>query len=158
MTKERARQKAAKYLEWAELAEKKAEALSKQFYETYKDFDWTEPIKIGHHSQRRHEKVFEKRDNFFRVQIELEQKAKRFKEKAENLTRFANTNKGDAEAKREAQRQEMDKIISVGSRVYNFIYSRTGIVIKVNKKTYGIQFDDGLKATQPKHFCKPLNQ
>lgn len=160
MTKDRARLKAAKYLEWADLADKKAEATLQEFnsHPGADDWNfWTQPIQPtsqGRAFANRREKLLNKR----KYAWELQDKAKRFREKAENLTEFANRNKGDAEAKREAKRQELDKIISVGSRIYNLIYSRSGTVIKVNTKTYRIQFDDGLKATQPKTFCEPLNQ
>ena len=157
MTKERARQKAIKYLEWANLADKKRKELSDIWYAMYKDFDWTEPIKLGHHSQRRHEKVFERRDSFFRTQIELEEKAKRFREKAENLNYFANTNKGDAQRRREAKWAELDKIVSIGSRVRWVFGGKEATVKKVNRKTYGVEFEDGRRITDQKDFFTPIN-
>ena len=117
MTKDNARIKAEKYRRWADLTDKKRSERWDDWFAKYGQFDWTEPVKIGHHSQRRHEKMFEKKDKFFRQQVELEQKAKRFREKADNLERFANTNKGDAERKREQARQVNDKLIGVGSKV-----------------------------------------
>ena len=134
MTKERAKAKAEKYLEWAG----KAEAKSKQLYDTfqsqYKDFDWTQPILRGHHSQRRHEKVYERRNSMMTKTIELDAKAKRYREKAENLFAFANRNKGDAEKRREVQRQELDKYIKVGDVIVTMYGDKE--VLKVNKKTY----------------------
>ncbi len=103
MTKDRARAKSIKYIEWAEKAEAKSKAIHERFSADFKDFDWTQPILLGHHSQRRHQKIYERRDNMHRTINELDAKAKRFREKAENLLIFANTNKGDAERKREGK-------------------------------------------------------
>jgi len=64
MTKDRARIKSEQYIKWAILNENKAKDLQTNWYRDYGQFDWTEPIKRGHHSQRRHEKVFEKRASF----------------------------------------------------------------------------------------------
>lgn len=150
MTKERARAKAEKYLEWADKADQQAQKLSNTWYAKFKDFDFTEPIKIGHHSQRRHEKVFEQRDRFFAKQIELSKKAKRFREKASNLIHFANTNKGDAEKRRETQRQELDKYIKVGDIIVTMYGDKE--VLKVNKKTYTVQGSIGETFTIQKHL------
>lgn len=155
MTKDRARYKAVKYREWADLADKKREELSKAWYAKYGQFDWSEPIKLGHHSQRRHERVFEERDNFFRIQIELEGKAKRFREKAANLEHFANTNKGDAERKREQERQENDAVITVGSKVKDWVFG-LGEVVKVNKKTYTVKWANSLVFTRDKSYVQPI--
>lgn len=151
MTKERAKIKAQKYLEWAELAEKKSQSIYGSFQSIYKDFDWTQPILRGHHSQRRHEKVFERRDSVMRKTIELDQKAKRFREKASNLLRFANINKGDAEAARVEKRELADSVFIEGSNIYDPCY-RDGVVLKVNKKTYTIRFASGFKTTRDKSY------
>lgn len=153
MTKDRARVKAAQYLEWAEKAEIKSRELQDRFHADYKDFDWTQPILRGHHSQRRHEKVFERRDAMHRKVRELDEKAKRFREKADNLLAFANRNKGDAEAKREEQRALADSKISVGSQVTDWVFG-TGVVERVNKKTYTIRFSSGMKCARDKSFIK----
>jgi len=84
---------------------------------------------------------------------ELEDKAKRMREKSENLLIFANTNKGDAEAKRQIQRDLADSQIVVGSKVYDWSFG-DGVVEKVNKKTYTIQFKSGSKFTRDKSYIK----
>ena len=153
MTKDKARIKANKYLEWAEKAEQKSKDIYASFQKDYGQFDWTEPIKIGHHSQRKHEKVFERRNSVMKKTFELEQKAKRFREKADNLTRFANTNKGDAENKRQAERDLADTLFSVGSEVVDWVMGK-GIIKRVNKKTYTIEFQSGWTTTRDKSFIK----
>jgi len=153
MTKDRARIKSEQYIKWAILNENKAKDLQTNWYRDYGQFDWTEPIKRGHHSQRRHEKVFEKRASFHTKMKELEDKAKRMREKSENLLIFANTNKGDAEAKRQIQRDLADSQIVVGSKVYDWCFG-DGVVEKVNKKTYTIQFKSGSKFTRDKSYIK----
>lgn len=155
MTKDRAMKKAIKYLEWAELADNKRTELRQAFDEKYKHFDWTQPILIGHHSQRRHERVFEEQDHFYKTQFELIEKAKRFREKAENLIAFADRNKGDAERKREEVRAERDSMIAEGTNIYDPCYGQ-GEMVKVNKKTYTIAFVSGFKTTRDKSFVKPL--
>lgn len=153
MNKDRARQKAEKYFEWADKAEAKAKEIYDGFKSTYKDFDWTQPILRGHHSQRRHEKVFERRDSVMRKSIELEEKAKRFREKANNLLHFANTNKGDAERKRQVIREQADLLVRVGMNVDTVVWGM-GEVVKINKKTYTVKFPSGSQFTVDKSWVR----
>lgn len=153
MTKDRARKKAEQYLEWAEKAEAKAKSLQDNFDKIYGDFDWTQPVLLGHYSQRKHERVFETRNSVFSQIAELEKKAKRHREKAENLQAFADRNKGDAEKARQEQRDLSDELYTVGSRVYDWSFG-SGTILKVNKKTYRIKFDKGFTDTRDKSFIK----
>ncbi len=57
--------------------------------------------------------------------------------------------KGDAEIRRQAEREANDKLISVGTRVHDFCFG-DGEVVKVNKKTYTIKFDYGTQFTRDK--------
>jgi hypothetical protein len=138
-TKDYARTKAAKYRTWAESAEQQAHQLYTQFQEVYGRFDWTQPILRGHHSQKAHQRVYARRDTMHTKVHLLVEKAKSHRQKAENLECFANTNKGDAERAREVRRVANDAVIMVGSNVFDFAF-RDGVVLKVNKKTYTIQF------------------
>ncbi len=61
----------------------------------------------------------------------------------------------DAERAREAQRAELDKVIGIGSKVYDFAYG-DGEVVKVNKKTYMIKWASGGQFTRDKTYVKPL--
>jgi hypothetical protein len=80
---ERAKNKAEKYSEWADIAESKSE----KFYErSNKDADFLslgEPIKVGHHSERRHRKVIEQAQNNMSRSVEMQRKAESHQEKAE---------------------------------------------------------------------------
>jgi len=154
MTKDRARYKAAKYREWAAKASAKSVEVHQQLREDYKHFDFTQPILVGHHSERRHRADRERYNNKMQLVFDLENKAKVFLDRAANLEQFANTNKGDAERRREAERQANDKFIKVGSKVIDWIFGQ-GEVIKVNKKTYTIRWPSGSVFTRDKSFIKP---
>lgn len=151
MRKEQARQKAEKYRKWAKANYAKAQKIYADWRSVYGSFDWTQPILRGHHSQRAHEKVYERRDSMHRKVAELEAKAKRMLGKADNLERFANTNKGDAEARRQSMRDENDKSIFVGSTVNDACFG-VGTVTRVNKKTYSIRFRSGSVYARDKSF------
>jgi len=80
---ERAKNKAAKYTDWAVSAEKKSD----QFYErSNKDrafLSLMEPIKIGHHSEQRHRKIIEEAHNNMGKCVEFSEKAKEHENKAD---------------------------------------------------------------------------
>lgn len=137
MTKERAKQKAIKYREWAEKKELKLREMEKQHLNFLSNFDWTEPIKIGHHSQRKHEKMFEKRESQMRKIVEMSLSISRMREKAENLDLFASRNKGDADSKRQALRENNDTKVKVGDIVKTVYGMRE--ILKINKKTYTLK-------------------
>lgn len=153
MTKAQALKRANQYLDWALKAKAKSRAVMDTLSREFKDFDFTEPIKLGHHSQRRHERKFERRDSLMRQSIEWDAKAKRYAEKAMNLEMFANTHKGDAERKRQTVREQNDALIKVGSIIVDYCYGR-GEVLRVNTKTYSIAFMNGMKTTRDKSFIK----
>lgn len=154
MTKDRARYKAAKYREWAAKAQEKSVELHKHLQEDYRDYDFTQPILIGHHSERRHRRDRERYNNKMQQIIDLDNKAKEFLERADNLEHFANTNKGDAERKREQERQVNDKWVKVGSQVEDWVFG-FGEVVKVNKKTYTIKWPSGSVFTRDKSYIRP---
>ncbi len=80
---ERAKAKAEKYNTWAASAEKKSD----QYYEASnegKEFlSLGEPIKIGHHSERRHRALIERNWNRMGKSVEMSKKAKSHESKAE---------------------------------------------------------------------------
>jgi hypothetical protein len=82
-TQERAKAKAAKYINWAASAGKQSD---EYFTRSNKDADFLklgEPIKVGHHSEKRHRKIFEERDNNMRKCVEMSDKAEAHENKAE---------------------------------------------------------------------------
>ena len=54
--------------------------------------------------------------------------------------------KGDAERRRQAEREALDKIIGKGSKVYDFCFGE-GVVVGVYKKSYRINF--GMSKARP---------
>lgn len=79
---ERARRKAERFREWSESAERK----SYQAYQTSrKDSDFLslgEPIKVGHHSERRHRKMIDDANRNMGKSVELSRKAADHESKA----------------------------------------------------------------------------
>lgn len=86
---ERAKAKAERYENWANAAENK----SSQYYEASqegKDFlVLGEPIKIGHHSEKRHRKLIERNYNRMGKSVEMSKKAEAHESKAEYWERKA---------------------------------------------------------------------
>lgn len=92
---ERAKRKAEKYRDWAESRERKStEAFNNRATKHELDFlSLGEPVKVGHHSEKRHRKLFEKYDNKMRQSIEHQDKAEEHINKAkyyESLTEEIN--------------------------------------------------------------------
>jgi hypothetical protein len=80
---ERAKAKAEKYEGWAASAEKKSE----QYYEASNEgadfLALAEPIKIGHHSEKRHRALIERNWNRMEKSVEMSNKAEAHESKAE---------------------------------------------------------------------------
>jgi hypothetical protein len=156
LRKERAERRAAKYLKWAESAERKSEAIDKSL-EPYSDWAFiSEPIKIGHHSEGRHRRLRERISRRMDAQYELRKKAGGYRQKAENILKFGTRVKGDAEQARQKERDEADRVIAVGSKVKDFCFG-LGIVTRVNKKTYSIRFSSGGTYARDKSFIRPIS-
>lgn len=154
MRKEAAKAKAHKRIAWAEVAEKRATEIrtSLSSDERYKDFAfWSEPIKVGHHSEGKHRRTRDAYNNKEKKIFELLDKAKGHRSKAENLLTFANRNKGDAETARDKKRNIADKRYMVGGSIFDFAF-RDGVILKVNKKTYTIRFSSGYTTTRDKSY------
>lgn len=81
-SQERAKNKAERYATWANSAEKKSD----QYYEASnegRDFlALGEPIKIGHHSEKRHRALIERNWNRMSKSVEMSDKAKSHEDKA----------------------------------------------------------------------------
>jgi hypothetical protein len=64
--------------------------------------------------------------------------------------------KGDAERKRQATRDALDKLITVGTRVHDFCFG-DGEVVRVYPKSYRIKFDrTGSTFSRDKSYVRPL--
>lgn len=90
---ERAKNKAEKLNGYALNAEKRSdEAYNNRASKDELDFmSLGEPIKVGHHSEKRHRKLFEKYDNKMRKSIEESEKAEEYKRRAEYWEEKTNT-------------------------------------------------------------------
>jgi hypothetical protein len=76
--------------------------------------------------------------------MEALRRAERLRERAANLDRMASTNKGDAERKRQTQRNQWKG--SVGDRIRSRLYG-DGVVTRVNRKTVRYRTDAGFETT-----------
>lgn len=153
MKKQRALYKSKQYEEWANKNEQKAQEIHDQFFGQYGSFlSLGEPIKVGHHSEKKHRKIIDRMDNTMRKVIDLKEKAKEQRNKSDNLYAFSQRNKGDAERKRQEKRDKADKLYKVGSVVYS-PFLRECVIKKVNKKTFTIQkVDSNYTCTEDKSF------
>jgi len=84
-TQERAKKKAEKLIGYSANADKRSnEAYEGRATKSERDFlSLGEPIKVGHHSEKRHRKLFEKYDNKMRKSIEEGEKAEQYRSRAE---------------------------------------------------------------------------
>lgn len=155
--KEKQLSKPTKYREWGEKRKVKA----KQSYERATSISdmipLGQPILVGHHSEKHHRSDIAKIERGMDKAVEHTKKAETFLARASSLERAASTIKGDAERERQRKREKLDKVIEVGSRVNNVHYG-IGTVMRVNKKTYTVQFDGGFKETVDKTFNVPLSK
>lgn len=88
---ERAKKKAEKYLGYSANAENKSQ---EYFDKSNKDRDFLslgEPIKVGHHSERRHRKIIEQAHNNMGKCVELDNKSKEYANKAAYWESMADT-------------------------------------------------------------------
>jgi hypothetical protein len=109
--KRKARQlkRAKQYDEWAEKAEAKAEQLLKEAMAIL-EHHTGEPIKVDHHSAKRHRRDIERHDAKMEKVQEWKEKAEGHRTKAENLQYMANTRKGDASRDRQKIRESYGEI------------------------------------------------
>lgn len=88
--------------------------------------------------------------------LEMVSEALELEKKADWLERGRARIAGDAERARQAKRDELDKLVSVGSRVYDFSFGE-GTVVKVNKKSYSVKYDrSGSTCARDKSYFKVL--
>jgi uncharacterized coiled-coil DUF342 family protein len=98
---------------------------------------FTQPANPNKGFGKYRQKLYNKVDSGFKLLNEADD----LRSRAEWLRKGGVQVKGDAERKRDEQRKKADTIYKVGSKIYDFCF-RDGIVMKVNKKTYTIKFND----------------
>lgn len=126
---EKADIKADSLEDWAEKREERAEAQLNSYLSMR--HDWAFITQPGHIPARA--RMIKADDRAF----ESLEKAKGMRERAENLRNVRVA--GDAERERQAKREAADKIISIGTFIFCALYG-TGDVVKVNQKTYRVNF------------------
>ena len=150
---ERAQRKADRRIAWAESREKKAETAGKIAESLGSVIPFGQPILVGHHSERGHRRLIERIQVASRNESEHFEMAEKHRQKANNILKYQTRVAGDAERARQIEREKLDQVISVGSRVTDFIFG-SGVVVKVNRKTYTIKFDSGGTYAREKTYCR----
>jgi hypothetical protein len=121
----------------------------------YDDFAfWTQPILIGHHSEKAHRRLRDRLDTAMSKSAAYDREAKELRAASTPATaRIA----GDAERKRQAERDALDKINKIGSRVLDVAFG-PGTVVRVHKKSYTVKFDGGFQHARDKTHVRPLGR
>jgi len=138
--------KAARYDEWAEKREVKAEAALNSFPSMR--HDWAFITQPGHIPARARMNAADDRA------LESLKVAEGMRSRAEGIRNVKVA--GDAERRRQALREKLDTFIHKGDRVRSVIFGE-GIVLGVYTKSYRIKFDSGYTHSEEKSHCFPLN-
>jgi hypothetical protein len=150
---ERANRKAARLRLWADSAERKADKERDKHSGYTEDYAFiTQPILIGHHSQRRHENLRARISRQMEKEMEFRQLAQSYRERADRLEQGVRV-AGDAEARREQKRAENDKSVQIGTKVRDAVFGDAEVV-RVNKKTYTLRFASGWQCARDKSYIK----
>jgi hypothetical protein len=110
---------------------------------------WTQPATPSSRFGRQRAKMYERYNKGLALHAEAQDLRKDAGWKEQAGIRV----KGDAERERQQERDERDKVFTVGSKVYDWCFG-DGVVKKVNKKTYTIQFTSGFTCTRDKSYIK----
>ena len=86
---ERAKAKAERYQRWANSAAKKSTESWEASREGADFLSLAEPIKIGHHSEKRHRALIERNNNRMRKSVELSEKSEAHESKSEYWERMS---------------------------------------------------------------------
>lgn len=143
---DRLNRRAARYADLAERAERRADQARDRISPHERDFlRLGEPIKVGHHSERRHRKLIERVYAATDAEMAERKKAERYRE----LSQAGQARvKGDAAAKYQAEVEKNEAQISLGDWVWWF--GNEAQVIKINAKSYRIQVGPGRTMTTDK--------
>lgn len=104
-----------------------------------------QPILVGHHSQRRHERDIERMQSLSSKACAAYQESQHLSRVADRLERPVAI-KGDAEARHEAHRQKIRESVKVGDMVNAGCFNQKK-VLKINKKTLTVEGTFGGKFT-----------
>lgn len=146
----KANAKAARLRARAERLEKEAEAKMAAFNHYRQDWAWvTQPANPNRGFGKQRQQITDR----YGKGLELMVEAKTLRERADELERTGGRVKGDAERRHEEQRAANDAVIGVGATVRDFAFG-IGTVVRVNKKTYTVEFPSGSRYARDKMFVQ----
>lgn len=147
--KQRWAARADRYDAWAVAAEAKAQAIYAARPECAHDPAFqTQPARSSQGVARARRALAEREQNAWK----LEQRAKEYREKAENLRALAARNAGDAERARADQRAALDAVLHIGDEVITVFGRRR--VTKINAKTIRVE---GVSCAIDKSLCRRIS-
>jgi hypothetical protein len=119
----------------------------------YDDFAfWTQPILIGHHSEKSHRRLRDRLSASMTKSVQYANEAQELRAAAAPAkARIA----GDAERKRQQERDALDKLVTVGTRVMDFSFGE-GTVVRIHKKSYTVKYDRGFQYSRDKSYFRLL--
>lgn len=143
--------KRARLLDRAERAERRSDEAWNRISKQERDFlSLGEPVKIGHHSQRRHENLLGRVDRAFEESAREAKYAKELREKADWL--MDARIKGDAAARRQKEREALTKKLSVGDLI-DCLYGQS-VILRIYKNSLRVKRErDGSVLTVDKCMC-----
>lgn len=119
----------------------------------YDDFAfWTQPILIGHHSEKSHRRLRDRLSASMTKSVQYTHEAQELRTAAAPAkARIA----GDAEQRRQQERDALDKLVKVGTRVMDFSFGE-GTVVRIHKKSYTVKYDRGFQYSRDKSYFRLL--
>jgi hypothetical protein len=142
--------KVARMRKKAERLEKESDAKCAVLDDKWGDIAFfTQPATPASPFGRQRERMFKR----YEKGLELHSEADQLRKEAEWKEKRGVSVRGDAERDRQLEREKRDKVFTVGSKVYDWIFG-DGEIVKVNRKTYTIKFASGGTYTRDKSFIK----
>jgi hypothetical protein len=134
----------------AERLQKEADSKCAVFDDKWGDIAfWTQPATPSSSFGRQRAKMYTR----YNIGLALDAEAEELRKAAEWREKAGVRVKGDAEAQRQLEREKRDKVFTVGSQVYDWIFG-DGEIVRVNRKTYTIKFASGGTYTRDKSYIK----
>ena len=125
----------------AAAADRRAEKASGRITRGEREFlALAEPIKVGHHSERRHRNLLERNRRALEAEFTERKKADQLRAKADYMQPAAV--KGDARRRRDKENEAARQVLEVGDTV-NDIIMGVGQIVKANEKTFRVKYERG---------------
>lgn len=145
--------KKARLLDRAERAERRSgEAMATISPQERSFLRLAEPVKVGHHSQRKHQKLIDRFNRAFIKSMEEASSAVKLRKRADWMTDAKV--KGDAAAKRAKANEEARAALGVGDTVKAQYYGLTGVIVSMNPKSIRVNFGEskGVLSVSPREL------